>query len=340
MSELGVADPSDDASKASVADLGHSVTEPEGSLADESGGESTGKGGDGLFKVEEHHDVEEVKQRLFAAPDLGSMQKEVSSIWGWVSTASASLAEKAQEAAKQAAEEAEKVAQKAKEAAEVASAAAEAQKTEFLSRMNEGGDKQGDEDVVLPWEEPESRQYADAIKGRILELSQDEKTFLIPPPEAVGFVFDYNVFAPKGRRVMEIDHALKEKRFNLVPKQIEEEVFWRNYFYRVSLIKEAYQVSNDAAAPVNKSKEEAGPRVASSGSLNSDKNKDDDNIDDDVNGWDNQDDGLDLNEKDDDENFDMLDDDELLASAGLDDESDEDDDDLEARIKNELNLEA
>ncbi|KAJ3394354.1 Synapse-associated protein 1 [Lobulomyces angularis] len=31
-------------------------------------------------------------------------------------------------------------------------------------------------------------------------------------------------------------------RFDLVPKQIKEPLFWRNYFYRVSLIKQAIAI--------------------------------------------------------------------------------------------------
>lgn len=35
------------------------------------------------------------------------------------------------------------------------------------------------------------------------------------------------------------DPALEKMRFDLVPKIITEENFWRNYFYRVSLICQA-----------------------------------------------------------------------------------------------------
>lgn len=35
------------------------------------------------------------------------------------------------------------------------------------------------------------------------------------------------------------DPALEKMRFELVPKIITEENFWRNYFYRVSLICQA-----------------------------------------------------------------------------------------------------
>uniref|UniRef100_A0A3Q1HRZ4 Synapse associated protein 1 n=1 Tax=Acanthochromis polyacanthus TaxID=80966 RepID=A0A3Q1HRZ4_9TELE len=36
-------------------------------------------------------------------------------------------------------------------------------------------------------------------------------------------------------------------RFDLVPKHVKEEVFWRNYFYRVSLIKQSAQLTALAA---------------------------------------------------------------------------------------------
>lgn len=38
---------------------------------------------------------------------------------------------------------------------------------------------------------------------------------------------------------MNEDPALEKMRFELVPKIITEENFWRNYFYRVSLICQA-----------------------------------------------------------------------------------------------------
>ena len=38
--------------------------------------------------------------------------------------------------------------------------------------------------------------------------------------------------------LLEVDSSLKDMRFQLVPKVAKEEDFWRNYFYRVSLLKQ------------------------------------------------------------------------------------------------------
>ena len=38
--------------------------------------------------------------------------------------------------------------------------------------------------------------------------------------------------------LLEVDSSLKDMRFQLVPKVSKEEDFWRNYFYRVSLLKQ------------------------------------------------------------------------------------------------------
>jgi len=48
---------------------------------------------------------------------------------------------------------------------------------------------------------------------------------------------------PVALATLDVDENLKHMRFDLVPKQINEETFWRNYFYRVSLIKQSTQLS-------------------------------------------------------------------------------------------------
>ena len=42
---------------------------------------------------------------------------------------------------------------------------------------------------------------------------------------------------------MKVDPELEKMRYNLVPKQTTEFNFWRNYFYRVSLIRQASQLT-------------------------------------------------------------------------------------------------
>lgn len=53
------------------------------------------------------------------------------------------------------------------------------------------------------------------------------------------------------------DPALQRIRFDLVPAKIKEEDFWCSYFYRVYMIKQAYNVVDDESDNVLVSKEES-----------------------------------------------------------------------------------
>ncbi|XP_065073842.1 synapse-associated protein of 47 kDa isoform X3 [Ochlerotatus camptorhynchus] len=77
------------------------------------------------------------------------------------------------------------------------------------------------------------------IKEEILTLSADRRNFVRAPPAGVEFEFDYDVSYPIALAIMNDDKELEKMRFELVPKIITEENFWRNYFYRVSLICQA-----------------------------------------------------------------------------------------------------
>lgn len=77
------------------------------------------------------------------------------------------------------------------------------------------------------------------IKEEILSLSADRRNFVRAPPAGVEFEFDYDRLYPIALAIMNEDKELEKMRFELVPKIITEENFWRNYFYRVSLICQA-----------------------------------------------------------------------------------------------------
>lgn len=83
------------------------------------------------------------------------------------------------------------------------------------------------------------------------------------PPAGVDFEFSYDIAYPTAIAIMAEDKALETMRFELVPKMwvaitytnsnyfhwypstprsITEENFWRNYFYRVSLIIQAAEL--------------------------------------------------------------------------------------------------
>ncbi|CAF1143957.1 unnamed protein product [Rotaria sordida] len=97
-----------------------------------------------------------------------------------------------------------------------------------------------EESAVLPWIGYEQEEE---MKKQILALSQEKRNFLRSPPPGANYHFDIADIYPVALAILEIDENLKQMRFDLVPKQINEESFWRNYFYRVSLIKQSTQLT-------------------------------------------------------------------------------------------------
>ncbi|VEN48430.1 unnamed protein product [Callosobruchus maculatus] len=84
----------------------------------------------------------------------------------------------------------------------------------------------------------------ESIKEECLSLSTDQRNFIRSPPAGVEFDFDYEVSYPIAMAIMEQDPNLEKMRYELVPKIITEENFWKNYFYRVSLICQASELSS------------------------------------------------------------------------------------------------
>uniref|UniRef100_A0A8C6S754 Synapse-associated protein 1 n=1 Tax=Neogobius melanostomus TaxID=47308 RepID=A0A8C6S754_9GOBI len=87
----------------------------------------------------------------------------------------------------------------------------------------------------------------ETIQQQILALSADKRNFLRDPPAGVQFHFDMDQMYPLAAVMLEEDQLLNRMRFDLVPKSVKEDVFWRNYFYRVSLIKQSAQLTALAA---------------------------------------------------------------------------------------------
>ncbi|KAG5897404.1 hypothetical protein JTB14_013494 [Gonioctena quinquepunctata] len=83
----------------------------------------------------------------------------------------------------------------------------------------------------------------EALKDECLSLSTDRRNFVRSPPAGVDFQFDYEVSYPVAMAIMEQDPNLEKMRYELVPKVISEESFWKNYFYRISLICQANELS-------------------------------------------------------------------------------------------------
>ncbi|KAM6151389.1 synapse-associated protein 1 [Rhynchocyon petersi] len=96
------------------------------------------------------------------------------------------------------------------------------------------------EAAVPPWVDSNDEE---TIQQQILALSADKRNFLRDPPAGVQFNFDFDQMYPVALVMLQEDELLSKMRFALVPKLVKEEVFWRNYFYRVSLIKQSAQLT-------------------------------------------------------------------------------------------------
>ena len=84
----------------------------------------------------------------------------------------------------------------------------------------------------------------ETMKSQILALSTDKRNFVRNPPAGVQFQFDFDASYPVAMATLQEDSNLQKMRFDLVPKQVKEDIFWRNYFYRVSLIKQSTQLTS------------------------------------------------------------------------------------------------
>ncbi|XP_033482446.1 synapse-associated protein 1-like [Epinephelus lanceolatus] len=115
------------------------------------------------------------------------------------------------------------------------------------------------EAAVPPWV---GYNEEETIQQQILALSADKRNFLRDPPAGVQFNFDMEQMYPLAAVMLEEDQLLNRMRFDLVPKQVKEEVFWRNYFYRVSLIKQSAQLTALAAQQQQKEGEDRGANVS------------------------------------------------------------------------------
>ncbi|GFO33407.1 hypothetical protein PoB_005991200 [Plakobranchus ocellatus] len=100
------------------------------------------------------------------------------------------------------------------------------------------------EAAVAPWV---GYSDEDELKTQILALSKDKRNFVRNPPSGVQFQFDFDSASPVATATLQEDSNLRDMRFQLVPKQVSEETFWRNYFYRVSLIRQSSQLTSSLA---------------------------------------------------------------------------------------------
>ncbi|XP_073959601.1 synapse-associated protein of 47 kDa-like isoform X2 [Choristoneura fumiferana] len=119
-----------------------------------------------------------------------------------------------------------------------------------------------------------------ALKEECLSLSTDRRNFVRAPPAGVEFEFDYDKMYPVAVAIMAEDSNLEKMRFDLVPKVITEENFWRNYFYRLSLICQANEADAVAAGSRQQSADDSQDEKSASESLIAKEKSSQESIDD------------------------------------------------------------
>jgi len=100
--------------------------------------------------------------------------------------------------------------------------------------------KAGKEQESAPWS---GYQGEEELREKILALSEDRRNFLRAPPQGVDFDFEYSAVAAHAVVLLGEDPRLREMRYELVPKKVKEDEFWRNYFYRVGLAKQSFELA-------------------------------------------------------------------------------------------------
>ncbi|XP_025269587.1 synapse-associated protein of 47 kDa isoform X2 [Camponotus floridanus] len=100
-------------------------------------------------------------------------------------------------------------------------------------------------EAVAPWV---GAPNEDALREECLSLSTDRRNFVRAPPPGVEFAWDFEAVQPMAQATLALDPNLETMRFELVPKVISEENFWRNYFYRVSLLRQGYELNAMASS--------------------------------------------------------------------------------------------
>merc|ERR1719266_2778849 len=100
--------------------------------------------------------------------------------------------------------------------------------------------KGGKEQESAPWS---GYQGEEELREKILALSEDRRNFLRAPPQGVDFDFEYSAVAAHAVVLLGEDTRLRDMRYELVPKKVKEDEFWRNYFYRVGLAKQSFELA-------------------------------------------------------------------------------------------------
>ena len=103
---------------------------------------------------------------------------------------------------------------------------------------------------LLPWEVPQNAaplrpDQITQITKEVFALAADENALLLPKEDALyEFHFDLDSYVILAQIMIKFDKNLQKMRQQCVPDLIDEEDFWRNYFYKIECIKASMGLPN------------------------------------------------------------------------------------------------
>lgn len=100
--------------------------------------------------------------------------------------------------------------------------------------------------VLPPWDDvgPEADALPDAsrlaLRSQLMRLAKNKRNFTEGLPEGQEFEFRMEDHLHVAEAAVAADPQLRSIRFHLVPQYVGEIEFWRNYFWRIRLIRQAH----------------------------------------------------------------------------------------------------
>eukprot|EP00727_Mastigamoeba_balamuthi_P002638 m51a1_g12371 hypothetical protein (257) ;mRNA; r:603642-604664 len=109
-----------------------------------------------------------------------------------------------------------------------------------------------DAGVLAPWDDlgPDvPAETHERIRELIFGLTKSRRNFVNGPAEDdESFLFELQAALPAAMAALRADPRLDAARAHLVPRKVRERKFWRNWFYRVHVIKSRGVASSEAEA--------------------------------------------------------------------------------------------
>ncbi|KAK5581159.1 hypothetical protein RB653_001188 [Dictyostelium firmibasis] len=113
--------------------------------------------------------------------------------------------------------------------------------------VEEGPNTYSDCAMMPPWMDfqLEDKVKQAEIREKLLDVKMSRSTFLQSPPIDADYFQEFDDHLVKIATVsLKYDPILQKIRFHFVPKLISEEQFWKNWYYRITLVKKQYNITS------------------------------------------------------------------------------------------------